>query len=162
MTFCGKCGTKIEEGIKFCPNCGEAITQAQVSQEPMPAQSESNENDISAKVASLNDTPDTTAEFDSEDIEKNKVMAVLAYIIFFIPLLAAKDSPYARYHANQGLVLFLAGILTSVLLVIPILGWLIAPILSIAITILAIIGIVNALNGKAKELPIIGKFKILK
>ena len=44
----------------------------------------------------------------------------------------------------------------------PIVGWIIAPILSIVITVLAVIGIINALNGKAKELPIIGKFKILK
>ena len=86
----------------------------------------------------------------------------MAYILFFIPLLAAKDSPFARYHANQGLVLFLAAILSSVILIIPILGWIIAPILSIVITVLAVIGIINALNGKAKELPIIGKFKILK
>ena len=46
--------------------------------------------------------------------------------------------------------------------IIPILGWIIAPILSIVITVLAVIGIINAVNGKAKELPIIGKYKILK
>ena len=45
---------------------------------------------------------------------------------------------------------------------IPILGWIIAPIASILITVLSVIGIINALNGKAKELPIIGKFKIIK
>ena len=89
-------------------------------------------------------------------------MGLLAYILFFIPLLAAKDSPFARYHANQGLVLFICGLISSVLWIIPILGWIIAPILSIVITVLAVIGIINALNGKAKELPIIGKFKILK
>ncbi len=44
---------------------------------------------------------------DPEDVEKNKAMAILAYIIFFIPLLAAKESKFAMYHANQGLNLFL-------------------------------------------------------
>jgi len=33
---------------------------------------------------------------------------------------------------------------------------------SIVITVLAIIGIINAATGKAKELPLIGNFKILK
>ncbi|MBR3753942.1 MAG: hypothetical protein IKK49_02415 [Clostridia bacterium] len=89
-------------------------------------------------------------------------MALLAYIIFLIPLLAAKDSKFARFHTNQGLVLFIGAILSSVITVIPIIGWIIAPIAGLAITVLAIIGIVNALGGKAKELPIIGKFKILK
>ena len=164
MAYCGKCGTKVDEGVKFCPSCGNPMEapaseqQAQTQQ----AQPAGDQNDFSAKVANLNNTKDTTDQFDKDDIEKNKAMGLLAYILFFIPLLAAKDSPFARYHANQGLVLFLCGLISSVLWIIPILGWIIAPILSIVITVLAVIGIINALNGKAKELPIIGKFKILK
>ncbi len=30
--------------------------------------------------------------FEAQDIEKNKVIAALAYLIFFLPLLAAPDS----------------------------------------------------------------------
>ncbi|HPL93320.1 MAG TPA: hypothetical protein PLB38_03500 [bacterium] len=48
--------------------------------------------------------------FTKEDIEKNKVMAILAYIIWLIPYLGAKDSKFAMYHAKQGLVLFLASL----------------------------------------------------
>ena len=164
MAYCGKCGTKVDEGVKFCPSCGNPMEapapeqQAQTQQ----AQPAGDQNDFSAKIAALNNTADTTADFDKADIEQNKAMGLLAYILFFIPLLAAKESPFARYHANQGLVLFLCGLISSVLWIIPILGWIIAPILSIVITVLAVIGIINALNGKAKELPIIGKFKILK
>lgn len=29
MKFCSKCGTKIDEGIKFCPSCGEAVSNAE-------------------------------------------------------------------------------------------------------------------------------------
>ena len=169
MTFCGNCGTKIDDHAKFCPGCGKAVetpaaeeTKEQTTEQPKTEQAQGQQNDLSAKVANLNNTKDTTDQFDKDDIEKNKAMGLLAYILFFIPLLAAKDSPFARYHANQGLVLFLCGLISSVLWIIPILGWIIAPILSIVITVLAVIGIINALNGKAKELPIIGKFKILK
>ena len=169
MAFCGNCGTKIDDHAKFCPGCGQAVVapateqiKTEATEQPKAEQAQGQQNDLSAKVANLNNTKDTTDQFDKDDIEKNKAMGLLAYILFFIPLLAAKDSPFARYHANQGLVLFLCGLISSVLWIIPILGWIIAPILSIVITVLAVIGIINALNGKAKELPIIGKFKILK
>ena len=162
MAYCGKCGTKVDEGVKFCPSCGNPMEAPAPEQQAQTQQAQAQQSDLSAKVTNLNNTADITDQFDKDDIEKNKVMGLLAYILFFIPLLAAKDSPFARYHANQGLVLFLAAILSSVILIIPILGWIIAPILSIVITVLAVIGIINALNGKAKELPMIGKFKILK
>ena len=169
MAFCTNCGTKIDDNAKFCPGCGQAVEapateqiKTEATEQPKAEQAQGQQNDLSAKVANLNNTKDTTDQFDKDDIEKNKAMGLLAYILFFIPLLAAKDSPFARYHANQGLVLFLCGLISSVLWIIPILGWIIAPILSIVITVLAVIGIINALNGKAKELPIIGKFKILK
>ena len=169
MAFCGNCGTKIDDHAKFCPGCGQAVEapateqiKTEATEQPKAEQAQGQQNDLSAKIANLNNTKDTTDQFDKDDIEKNKAMGLLAYILFFIPLLAAKDSPFARYHANQGLVLFLCGLISSVLWIIPILGWIIAPILSIVITVLAVIGIINALNGKAKELPIIGKIKILK
>ncbi len=159
MAFCEKCGTQLNEGTKFCSGCGNPVG---AQSEQVQPQTEEQKNDFSAKLSSMNDTADTTASFDAEDIEKNKAMALLAYILFLIPLLAAKDSPFARYHTNQGLVLFLCAIASSMIVIIPILGWIVAPILGIVITVLAVIGIINALNGKAKELPIIGKFKILK
>lgn len=85
-------------------------------------------------------------------------MAVLAYIIFLIPLRAAKELKFARYHIHQGLVLCLNafalnivyGILTSILTAI---FWRLG---------LAVIGIINAVNGKTKPLPVIGGIKILK
>lgn len=101
---------------------------------------------------------------DPADVEKNKVMAILAYIIFFIPLLAAKESKFAMYHANQGLVLFLLAIAVSIVgSIIPLLGWfVILPIGSLLVLILAILGIVNAAKGEMKPLPVIGKISIIK
>lgn len=100
---------------------------------------------------------------DPADVEKNKGMAILAYIIFFIPLLAAKESKFAMYHANQGLILFLAAIIANVVgTIIPLIGWfLILPIANLAIIILAVLGIINAAQGQMKPLPLIGQFKLL-
>jgi uncharacterized membrane protein len=99
-----------------------------------------------------------------KDAEDNKVMGILAYIIFFIPLLAAKDSKFAKYHANQGLLLFLAGlIINTVGTIIPIIGWfIIIPLGNLAVVILAILGIINAAKGEMKQLPIIGNYTLIK
>jgi len=100
---------------------------------------------------------------EQEDIEKNKAMAILAYIIFLIPLLAAKESKFAMYHANQGLVLFLLALAVNVVGgIIPFLGWfVILPLGNLLVIVLAILGIVNAAKGEAKPLPLIGGIKLL-
>ena len=98
---------------------------------------------------------------------KNKGMAVIAYILFFIPLLTGdhNKSPFVMYHTNQGLVLFLfsvGGSLVSSILMILIIGFLLMFVVGIASLVFCIIGIMNVLNGKMKPLPLIGKFTILK
>lgn len=98
-----------------------------------------------------------------EDKNTN-IYAALAYILFFIPLIVDKDSEYGKFHANQGLNLLLLGIAVSVLgALIPFIGWfIISPIGGLLVLVLAIIGIINALNGEEKELPVIGKYRLLK
>lgn len=127
--------------------------------------------DINETLNDLNNTPDTTGEYDPADIEQNKVFAILAYlgILVLVPILGAKESKFARFHANQGLVLLIAaiaiGIVIGILQFIPVLGIIfsiIGWVVNIALLVLCIIGIVNACNGKAKELPLIGSIKILK
>ena len=180
MAFCGKCGTKVEEGIKFCSNCGEAIgtpAPEQKTQQAPPAaeQPAANQNDFYAKVAALNNTADTTAEYDANDIAQNKAMGILAYFgpLCFIPMFAAKGSKFARFHANQGLVLLIACVAWSIAssivnAIILAISWrlyfitTIISLISIVFAVLAVIGIINAANGKAKELPVLGKIKILK
>ena len=45
---------------------------------------------------------------------------------------------------------------------IPIIGWILMPLFGIGIMILGIMGLINGFGGKAKRLPLIGKFNILK
>jgi len=98
-----------------------------------------------------------------EDIEKNKAMAGLSYLIFFLPLITCPESRYAKFHANQALLLLIAGIVGNVILtIIPIIGWMLIPIYGLGIMALFIIGIINGFGGKAKRLPLIGQFNIIK
>lgn len=89
-------------------------------------------------------------KFDPTDFKENKLFGVLAYlgILFLIPLLAKKESPYCQFHAKQGLVLFIAGFIA----IIPFIGWL----LSIVVLVFIVLGIINALSGEKKKLPLIG------
>jgi uncharacterized membrane protein len=114
---------------------------------------------------------------EQDDIQRNKTMAMIAYVIFFIPLLTdAKNSPFARYHANQGLILLICSVILSIILSIissmlvfslslGLIGFigLLSTIIWIATIVLVIIGIMNANNGKMVPLPVIGKlFTIIK
>lgn len=110
------------------------------------------------------DPQQTIGAPDPQDVEKNKAMAILAYIIFFIPLIAARDSRFAMYHANQGLVLFLAAVVINIVGgIIPFIGWfLILPFGWIAVLVFAIIGIINSSKGEMKPLPLIGGISIIK
>lgn len=88
--------------------------------------------------------------------DKNTGMAVVAYILFFIPLLTdARHDPFVKYHVKQGLLLFIAWIVVSVLT--PVL-FMITWLLYIALLVFMILGIMNALNGKQEPLPLVGKY----
>ncbi len=169
MTYCGKCGKQMEDNMKICPACG-ASTEIPTENEGAAPQT-----DFSAKLQNLNNTADTTAEFDAQDINANKAMAILAYFgpLVLIPIFVAKDSKFARYHANQGLALLIAAVVYGIAYniisaIILAISWrllfitTIIGLVSNGITVLAIIGIINAATGKANELPLIGKFEILK
>jgi uncharacterized membrane protein len=86
-------------------------------------------------------------------------MAMVAYIVFFIPLLTeSKDDPFVKFHIKQGLTLFVAWIAMGFASMIPLIGWELAPFLSLAMLALMVIGIMNANKGERKSLPLIGGF----
>jgi len=93
---------------------------------------------------------------------KNIAMAVVAYIIFFIPLLTeAKNDPFVKFHVKQGLVLFItaciAGVINNALFFAWMFMW-IGWLLTLGVLILFILGIINAVNGKEEKLPLVGQF----
>jgi uncharacterized membrane protein len=110
--------------------------------------------------------PGGSANPDPADIEHNKVFAVLAYlgILFLVPLLAAPRSPFARYHANQGIILFIAMVVVSMARDVPFVGgliWSFHNVLWPVLIIFAVLGIVHAASGQCKPLPLIGHFQLL-
>ena len=130
------------------------------------------------------DIPDAT--YESAMTQRDKGMAMLAYVLFFIPLLTgdATRSPFVKFHTNQGTVLFIAsaiyslimGIIQSIFWAVVVAAFVANPImgiLSFSITailsvisavplIFVILGIINAANGQMKKLPIIGDYTVIK
>ena len=162
MAFCRNCGATVDDNAKFCPGCG-AETAAPAAQAPGGS--------YTPPIV-----PGAPAQSSIQDAQDNKTMAILAYIFFFVPLIAGahKTSPFVKYHTNQGTVLFITsaiwgvayGILSSILIfALWGVGVVISTILSLTGLVflaLIIMGILNVVNGKMKPLPVIGKFVIFK
>lgn len=100
------------------------------------------------------------------DIEKNKMWAAVSYLGLLGVIIAlvceGKDSPFVKFHLNQSLCLLIASLAAMVVMVIPIVGWLLAPIVWLVVIIFMIMGIINAAQGQVKRLPLIGDFELIK
>lgn len=92
-----------------------------------------------------------------------KVTSVFAYlgIIFWLIAFLAGDKEGAKFHLNQGLVLFLGSAIAGVISVIPVIGTFVGCILSIVIFVFAIMGIISAVKEEEKPLPLIGSIQLL-
>ena len=179
MPFCGNCGTQFETGTRFCPGCGTstALPTQQPSQPRQPRYEEEQPRQRQARQCYSSPTvPGSRSRADNRDAQDNKTMAILAYFgpLLLIPLFAAKDSPFARYHTNQDIVLALACIAFSIVCsplytVLALIFWRLVFIGSIPLslvglvfTVLAIIGIINAAKGRKQDLPLISGIRILR
>jgi uncharacterized membrane protein len=118
--------------------------------------------DFKEEFDKIMDTPDTTGEYDTQDINDNKVFAILACfgILFWLPLVAAPKSKFGRFWANQGLILLIfsivCNIISKILSNIPVVGFIISTIIGIVELAYLVLGIIYAAQGKTKELPLIG------
>jgi len=150
--FCPDCGKEVPAGSKFCPDCGKSFVTAPDAAsgpaEPKAAQS---------------------------DAEQNRLMAVLAYIFFAIPIITGdyKKSEFVKYHTNQGAVMLICCVaFTIVIYIIRLLlsgiglgvlsYYLIRPLPGLLWLVLCILGILNVTKNLMKPLPVIGNITIIK
>jgi uncharacterized membrane protein len=116
----------------------------------------------------------------SEDVRANRAMAILAYMgpLVIVPLLAAKESPFARHHANQGFLLFLGEVIfwvvCAILMVafaplmafgfmvwVASIGSFLAALVWVVFMLFSLVGIRHALAGTLEVLPLIGHSNII-
>lgn len=170
MAFCSNCGSECVTGAKYCPNCGQATAQAAGPQFSSEGQYQQPRQRVYASP-------------EEKDIAENKVFAILSYffLLVLVPIFAAPKSRFARFHANIGLniaiceaaVMIIFEVIKAVAfnswyyilygfstgrVVVSVIEW----ILLIALFVFAVIGIVDAAQGKMRDIPVFSKIKLLK
>lgn len=158
MAFCKKCGSEIKENMEFCTICGEKIGAGNKTKSTIKRGSDIS-NKVTGKVEGLQE--------DKQDINENRIMAILAYVIYLIPMYGARNSKFARYHACQGRLLFQEyfGLIVGCLVFLTIFSWLpadgilfkivlILVIFEVGVIVIShVIGIIHACKGEMKPLP---------
>ncbi len=129
------------------------MEKEKISEEPMEQNLENEAEKEGAPAGKVAAEKKATGE------NKNKAMAIIAYIAFFIPLFTEdKNDPFVKFHVKQGLTLFVAWIVAGFVSMVPLIGWTLAPILSLGMLALMGVGIYHAYKGEQKPLPLIGGF----
>ena len=115
------------------------------------------------KLFKLNDKSYCYSKIEKEE---NILLCILSYIniLVLIPFFISKNK-YVSYHSNIGINLFLYELIFNFLFKMfdfIFLSKIIYNLIKVIFFILSILGIINVLNLKAKELPIISKYKLIK
>ncbi len=105
---------------------------------------------------SQNQAPVAQNSLSGED--KNLFLAICAYVgpLVILSFLFGKENSFVKFHTKQGLVLF------SIELILWLFGtmfysmWGLVHLVNIFTFVLSIVGIVNVIRKKEKELPFIG------
>lgn len=133
-------------------------------------------------VEKIINTKNESTKFTTEEVLKYKTEAVISYIpfvsIYYLLTSKYKKSNYLHFHINQGLsltvcfiaTLFISKILCSLFAVdggygrefVPGIIEFICYILYVIVAFLVGFGILNTTNNQSKELPLIGKYRLLK
>lgn len=114
------------------------------------------------KIDNANFRTDVAVRFDAETNKSARISSALGYLFFFIPIIMHPESKFARYHANQGLILLLFMTMgTALLSMVPYAGPFLALVAVVLGIVLALRGMVVALRCQAKRIPLLGKLILI-
>ncbi len=93
-----------------------------------------------------------------EYIKKGRAIAWLSYfgLLLIIPAVIQKDNPYTVFHVKQGMALLIVNLIFIFVCLQVSLPALLCQMVSAVLLIINIVGIINAIMGKIKPLPLIG------
>ena len=97
----------------------------------------------------------------TKTMEQNKAIGIISYITIFGLIIALvlnqeKKDPFTSYHIRQALGIAASSIALSFIAIVPVIGWIIAIVGSLLIFVLWIFGIINAISGNMKPVPVLG------
>lgn len=159
MKFCPKCGAQMDDSALICGQCGASLgtPMGQPMAAPVAAP-------IYAPVAPEN--YDHTAEFDPKEISEGKVYALAIYLIpifgVLYALIGSTGNKFTNFHVRTWLKLQIVTMLSTIVGIIPILGWIVAGVWAVINLVLTLICFFNVCNGKAIDPPIVRGLGFLK
>ncbi len=184
VAFCPKCGANLGAaagaGQQYSQGAQQQYSQGAQQQFNQGAQQQFNQGaqQFNQNAQNFVNGLDRTAEYDPADINETKVVNILAYlsILFFLPLVVYPNSRVGKFHANQALIMLILSAILSVFTSVSAtlafavgLGW---PFVVLSSALGSITGLVffaafifelvNIINNKVVELPLVGKIKIIK
>ncbi len=96
---------------------------------------------------------------------ENKGLGALCYlgtVFVILALVANGKSPFVRHHANQGVALDVLTLLSTLMMIIPFLGWIAYGIFSVVLFVFRIMGLLKARNGQVSTSPICGGWNFIR
>jgi fumarate reductase subunit D len=95
-------------------------------------------------------------------VQKSQIsaMALISYlgILCLIPILTKDQDEFVKFHSRQGLVILIGEVaVLIVMFLIPPL-WGLLGLVNLFWLVLSIVGIMNVINNKKEQIPLVGKF----
>ena len=99
---------------------------------------------------------------ENQTVKEGKTAAIIAYITIFGTLIAfimnsSKKNSFTSFHIRQFIGIFLMMMINKYLIV-DFLGWFIGGIVFVGLILLTLIGLMGAIQGKEKQVPIVGEY----
>ena len=85
------------------------------------------------------------------------MMAGLSYlgVLCFAPLLVARDDAFVQFHARQGLVIWMTGMVSLLILHIPVIGEWVFGTSAMVVLAYSVLGLVSVVCQRAWKLPLV-------
>lgn len=166
MAFCMKCGAPLPENAAVCPQCGApAMSSTQPGPQPgyQPGQQPGAQQNYQQYAPQPVKT-DFTNDFSPELRYKLRWMLALGYIspLFLIfPMLVYHNPRLVRFHLNQSLCLLMLMLASSLIMIIPFVGWFVGAVGCGFWLVLTVIDIVRVVKQQAKWTPLVGKYVVM-
>ena len=128
---------------------------------PPPGNPLKEDPSIGQKQAFPEGTINPVTQEKKDQYKTHIMMAMLAYVgpLIIVSFLTHRHNDFVKFHIKQGSILVLISALLWVIRVsVFFVPNFVSDVLQIGLFILAIIGILNALNGQKKELPLLGHY----
>ena len=181
-TFCNNCGSAMTGSESVAPSGDDAQNAATPVQpaQPQPMQPYPQQNFQGGYQQApygqnpyqqgygypVYDPKDHTAEYDAADIAENKIFAAMPYfftcVVGLIAGIYVHDSAFVKFHIKNAAKLDIITAILCLFFVVPFVGWIFSGVCLLILFIVRIICMVQVLQGKAVDAPIVGSIGFLR